>query len=695
MLYKALADEKPITLDFIYGDVEKDGNLIPLDGQQRLTTLFLLHYYVAQHEDIVQNEWEFLKRFSYETRVSSQEFCRHLLSFKPVFSSISISDQINDEAWFMLEWENDPTVQAMLVMLDDIHAKFKDTSGIWERLTGDAVTFYFLPLEKMGVSDELYIKMNSRGKPLSPFEHFKAELELRMKEVDSESAKRIITSMDREWTDMLWPFRKSSAGSQEADEVVDDEFLRYVHFVCDIISYKNGGMEIKDEFEMIEKLFSVKCPNARENMQRLENWLNFWTWENKEEKVKLDVKAFFESYISTGEHETGKIIMDRKPDDVMPNLFNECCRCYGLRSGLRPMFSLGQTLMLYAFIIYLENRQRVTDSDFRRRLRIVNNLVRNSEYTLRAEFMSELLLQVDKIVLDGIVEQVEEGKARFQSRQMEEEARKLKWTFANPELAETLFKLEDHRFLNGCITVVGLEHVDWCDRFYSLFSCDLNKINLALLATGDYFEEDRWRYQIGTSHPRASLNVWRTLFGPTRKNDGLSRVLLCLLSEYEEFSNALLDDITKSYLNNATEFPVRYYMIKYPSMLPNMFGKYYWRGHHSVGTNSYNVIMMMTEFNFGQNYDMFLAALHKEIGGDSAGYRISNYAYSDYNNIEGKCSKLEMPNGMYLTLADNQYTIRQEDGEIVELYAVKQENGVDIEDRVEVGLQLLKKHMAE
>ena len=54
-----------------------------------------------------------------------------------------------------------------------------------------------------------------------------------------------------------------------------------------------------------------------------------------------------------------------------------------------------------------------------------------------------------------------------------------------------------------------------------------------------------------------------------------------------------------------------------------------------------------------------------------------------------------MPNGMYLTLADNRYTIRQENDEIVESYPVNQENGIDIEDRVEVGLQLLKKYVTE
>lgn len=36
----------PMTLDFVYGTVENEA-LWPLDGQQRLTTLWLLHWYIA------------------------------------------------------------------------------------------------------------------------------------------------------------------------------------------------------------------------------------------------------------------------------------------------------------------------------------------------------------------------------------------------------------------------------------------------------------------------------------------------------------------------------------------------------------------------------------------------------------------------------------------------------------------------
>ncbi len=39
------ADKPPLNLDFVYGSTEGTGSsrFLPLDGQQRLTTLFLLH----------------------------------------------------------------------------------------------------------------------------------------------------------------------------------------------------------------------------------------------------------------------------------------------------------------------------------------------------------------------------------------------------------------------------------------------------------------------------------------------------------------------------------------------------------------------------------------------------------------------------------------------------------------------------
>lgn len=707
VLYDAVVNDKPTTLDFIYGNIE-EGRLIPLDGQQRLTTLFLLHYYVAMHEQVPDDERAFLKEFTYKTRISSREFCEHLVSFVPDFSKPSLSEQVNDQAWFLLEWENDPTVQAMLVMLDAIHGKFVATKGIWEKLTGDAITFYFLPLDQMGVTDELYIKMNSRGKPLSPFEHFKAELELKMKEVALAAeveeqkeiaalAERISTKIDREWTDLLWPYRNSGIGNSGVDEVTDDEFLRYIHFISDIISYRNGTLEIEDDFDMIDNQFSASCPAAKENMRMLERWFDLWVWKDQKnhESGKRDVKAFFDSYISAEGYQPSKISMEKRDEnDTIPDLFSECCKCYGRKNGLRPMFPLGRSILLYSFLIYLEHQEDIPDQAFRRRLRIVNNLVRNSSNTLRSDFMKELLLQVDRIIINGVVEQVEEGRARFHNRQMEEEAEKLVWTEQNPNKAETLFKMEDHKFINGYIGAIGLEHVDWCERVYSLFDCDLACVNRAMLSIGDYFEEDGWRYQIGTANTRTYMSVWRSIFSPSRKVDGLKDVLLQLLERQEAFTNDSLNEISRSYLREAKVMPVRYYLVKYASMVPNRFGKYYWRNHQKQGRNSYKVIMMMTEFNFGFNYDIFLKTLFDIAGSQATGLQApNNYSFTEYNN--GRKDKLVMDRqSLYLTLDDNIYSVCKEDGESIETRPVGQdEDGMDTEDRVLVGLGLLNKYM--
>lgn len=78
-IFDALNNKKTLTLDFVYGEVE-NGKLIPLDGQQRLTTLFLLHWFVAKKENIEEDDYEFLNHFSYFTRPSSRDFCKKLVT---------------------------------------------------------------------------------------------------------------------------------------------------------------------------------------------------------------------------------------------------------------------------------------------------------------------------------------------------------------------------------------------------------------------------------------------------------------------------------------------------------------------------------------------------------------------------------------------------------------------------------------
>lgn len=84
-----------LDLDFVYGDeLSNDGHegkcFIPLDGQQRLTTLFLLHYYLSRRDAASRSDFRnrfgeqkqdtqrVESRFRYETRFSSTAFLNAL-----------------------------------------------------------------------------------------------------------------------------------------------------------------------------------------------------------------------------------------------------------------------------------------------------------------------------------------------------------------------------------------------------------------------------------------------------------------------------------------------------------------------------------------------------------------------------------------------------------------------------------------
>ena len=92
VLYVALAgaNPQPVSLDFIYGEIDH-GTLQPLDGQQRLTTLFLLHWYIAARAGVLDSSAPWT-RFSYATRQSARRFCERLVAAVPPSDVVFLTD---------------------------------------------------------------------------------------------------------------------------------------------------------------------------------------------------------------------------------------------------------------------------------------------------------------------------------------------------------------------------------------------------------------------------------------------------------------------------------------------------------------------------------------------------------------------------------------------------------------------------
>ncbi|MCU8071371.1 DUF262 domain-containing protein [Shewanella sp. SM32] len=254
-LFGYLESNRPFNdLDFVYGSITESSKFIPLDGQQRLTTLFLLHWYLAVSAGERESFNVILShnqqaRFTYETRSSSREFCDALVTSSFDYSQIAdcgsadaVSAIIKDQHWFFTSWCLDPTIQSMLTMLDAIHLKFSGHPEFYLRLTHDespVITFRFLNLEKFLLTDDLYIKMNARGKPLTTFENFKAKLEKKIQSFQGDwpthySLPRkplpvsgydyFIYKIDNEWADVFWPFRNTDSD----DNTFDDELMNFI-----------------------------------------------------------------------------------------------------------------------------------------------------------------------------------------------------------------------------------------------------------------------------------------------------------------------------------------------------------------------------------------------------------------------------------------------------------------------------------
>ncbi|MDO4510321.1 MAG: DUF262 domain-containing protein [Bacteroidales bacterium] len=283
-ILEAVRDDNSVILDFVYGGsyVKKNkiaAGLIPLDGQQRLTTLFLLHFYASIIGDrdgnpISDDEVTMLSKFRYETRQSATEFCTNLVSdirkniiavYKP--ENQNLKDLIVDNALYLSTYDSDPTIISMLNVLDKIEKKCKElnitdlTPCLWRRLMDRInIQFYTLSLENFGLTDDLFIKMNARGKKLTSFEIEKSDMVASIKKVSEELKDEFSKKMDTEWIDMAWDYTdKTINEKRKALDITNETDTKYSSLFANVfrLEYYRKDLQSKGcEEPTIENVLS-------------------------------------------------------------------------------------------------------------------------------------------------------------------------------------------------------------------------------------------------------------------------------------------------------------------------------------------------------------------------------------------------------------------------------------------------------
>lgn len=559
VLYQSPQDTEEMTMNFVYGYTEEDVNYVPLDGQQRLTTLFLLHYYAALFNE--EGDFEKLRKFSYATRETTKSYCQAIIDhhdeiLKHYQLIKNLADTIVDMPWYLPSFENDPSIRSMQVVIGRIEERFgqyKET--LWNLLTKDEcpVNFYKLDFGPFGLSDDLYVKMNSRGKKLTEYEIFKSMLlkhiEKNLHEKDIK--RKLAIKFDNEWTDLVWesigrPSEELTLGN------IDKAYIRLLRLLLRLLSYNHNEPDSnpKLNFKNITSyLDDIQYVNVLENILDVFYWV-----KNKYGSVQKGIDNVLDGL---------KIIVKER------NAFSNCLQGKNVTNG---------DFLLFIGVYYALKSIKKDDNklyEVRLGLRHLRNIIENSDNEIRDDKMPNLVIEVEEIMTGKMIRK---PKAYFNTNQWNEECEK----DAHRKKWEELWNYEEHYLLRGSLSAfasnqtLNLSDSDELeilkgrlDSFFYVFDEDYQN-NDRLIRAAFLAIEDFSQYMGKYENYRIIGNIplcWREMFvkNDRRKNQS---AIINIIERFKVDGSPIevkLNSIIDNYLNNSQvdKTDWRYYAIKY------------------------------------------------------------------------------------------------------------------------------------
>lgn len=672
-----LGNGEALDLDFIYG-VEDIGSFVPLDGQQRLTTLFLLHWYLSFKQKTNIGEIKNFSRFKYEIRPSSNQFLKFLCEmqgekdYQALFDSDRTFDYIiKDQNWYYSAWDSDNTIQAMIIMLDSIHRVFKNTDIVLEDLINikhPSLTFNILKLENLGLSDSLYIRMNARGKQLTSFENLKAQVAKFIKESDFNNNHSytlssigdvkgvdvetyFVTKVDTTWSDYFWKKR-------------NDE-NKFDHMLLNLLTFISLNESILIDKNIFDHAISLLRENKRVSYYSLSN-------------SNLLSEESIIKYIDILD-----LLCDKK--SVIDKFFEES---NFLKDTVEPVFIDGtnadyskRVLFYGIFNFILQEKEGLDFSELQKWSRLLHNLTINTIYDNSSDFLSSLK-GIDEFLNnykgDLYTDFIEHKVKGFDTVQTNEELLKHRLKVTSTKWIDCIDEIEDDLFLGG--QIVGLLEFSGLNRLekvedilkleentldtyhnklkdvYVIFKKIFNNEGLldfeneefrrALLTIEDYtIYSTNYCFYINGNHRDLS---WKRLLKEVgNKGKTYEKASLALIELFEKLVsnksiNSQLNNIIENYIAEIEIKDWRYYFIKYPLLFQNS------ERHYVKFINETNLIYCLnkTKYNKYEDFDymtLVLITKLKEKGIDISKINfeyLSRFEQFGISKIKGKSVKI-------------------------------------------------------
>jgi hypothetical protein len=544
-------NENGLKLDFIFGttEVREDENkkeycFIPLDGQQRLTTLFLLHLYGCKTGVYNYGGGDLLKKFSYDTRRAAKDFCASIIEHWVIKDNSQIendvlSKRIMNSTWFMDYWQYDPTVSSMLTMLDAIHVKTQKCKEHYPKL--DEIKFHFFDMDAHNLSESLYLKMNARGKPLTAFENFKSAIETILPtDIDCSMFKMLNDTnldnlndfqskwkycIDRKWAEFFWQYKDESfsilkwfnsptLGSETNNKVhliprglprgysFDGLFMR---LLCNSMSaYWVSKVKAKTIDDAGNTILGNEGLPVTEKQLTEDNTLkeltsitgneNFIPFSLFDKIFQLDgAFQYFAKLLCNLVTFKDVIIENSKPGWKKEKEEKEEKEEYDIIKKILTNPTYGDRVILYAISVFSDSNYDLKIEQFKKWMRVVWNIVENSTIDSSGTFLSAIRL------IDTLAEGADDiytwlkftSKKRLESlgsryhaqEQVEEEKEKAIKILNDQSWEEKIIEAEKFAFFNGAIRFLFTDEAESESPNWDRFDAKFKKAQ-------EYFDKD-------------------------------------------------------------------------------------------------------------------------------------------------------------------------------------------------------------
>jgi uncharacterized protein with ParB-like and HNH nuclease domain len=246
IFYKKRNNGSNIGFIYAYNDDQYSGKYFLIDGQQRITTIFLMLLVLAYKNEQIKEKFiktyfaDNILKLDYKVRESAHHFLEEFVN-----QALKKETDFIDQNWyFRNKYDSDTTIKNLLANFSVIQEFYQnklpeDLESFYDYVES-FVEFWYFDTNISEQGEELYIYMNARGEQMQANENIKADL---LSELDNIEDKNKYGKLWEDWQDYFWINR---GGNDNADNGFNT-FLSWCQLLKSIENRYEKNVELSTE----------------------------------------------------------------------------------------------------------------------------------------------------------------------------------------------------------------------------------------------------------------------------------------------------------------------------------------------------------------------------------------------------------------------------------------------------------------